>query len=109
MAVGAQHDLTLRMRTSSEMFYARSGRSSFHTTKTHSGHSSRFPTALQNAPDSAPDVVVWPAPELGRGRHEETRVHYAHRRRGGSVAVGGGRAAGRAGAANRRVDELGCK
>ena len=35
-AVGAQHDLTLRMRTSSEMFYARSGRSSSHTAKTRS-------------------------------------------------------------------------
>ena len=37
-AVGAQHDLTLRMRSSSEMFYARSGRSSFDTAKTLTGH-----------------------------------------------------------------------
>src|SRR5215510_8312172 len=37
-AVGAQHDLTLRMRPSSEMFYARRRRASFHTAKTQSGH-----------------------------------------------------------------------
>src|SRR5262249_12773798 len=70
------------------------------TAHTHSGHSSRFPTALQNAPDSAPDVVVWAAAELARGRHEETRVHHAHRRRGG-LAGGGARAA--VGGANHRL------
>jgi hypothetical protein len=36
--VYAQHDLTLTTRNSSEIFYARDGRLSFHTAKTLSGH-----------------------------------------------------------------------
>jgi hypothetical protein len=37
-AARPQHDLTLTTRNSSEIFYARSRRSSFHTAKTHFGH-----------------------------------------------------------------------
>jgi hypothetical protein len=34
----AQHDLTLTVRNSFEIFYARDARLSFHTAKTHLGH-----------------------------------------------------------------------
>jgi hypothetical protein len=37
-AARPQHDLTLTTRNSSEIFYARGRRSSFHTAKTQSGH-----------------------------------------------------------------------
>src|SRR5262245_5679395 len=47
-AVGAQHDLTLGMRPSSEMFYARRRRASFHTAKTRSGHQSSANPSSQN-------------------------------------------------------------
>src|SRR5262245_60472740 len=47
-AVGVQHDLTLRMRTSSEVFYARSGRPSFHTTKTRSRRKQEYFAAMHS-------------------------------------------------------------
>ena len=48
-AARPQHDLTLTTRNSSEIFYARGRRSSFHTAKTHLCHSMSNLAALHGS------------------------------------------------------------